>query len=61
MKSDEFRSLQAALQLKNRDIEQWFGVSDQTVVNWRHGYSRIPESVAILMRREALEQRSTTS
>lgn len=61
MKSDEFRKLQAALELKNRDIEDWFGVSDQTVVNWRHGYSRVPESVLIVMRRELAEQRSATS
>lgn len=53
MKSDEFRDIQAALNLKNRDIEQWLGVSDQTVINWRQGYSRIPESVAILMRQAA--------
>lgn len=61
MKSDEFRKLQAELELKNRDIEDWFGVSDQTVVNWRHGYSRVPESVLIVMRRELAEQRSATS
>lgn len=58
MKCDEFRRLQAALNMKNRDIEAWFQVSDQTVVNWRHGYSRIPESVLILMRRELQAQRS---
>lgn len=46
--------------MKNRDIEAWFAVSDQTVVNWRHGYSRIPESVLILMRREVQAQRSET-
>lgn len=58
MKSDEFRCLQAELELRNRDIEDWFGVSDQTVVNWRHGYSRVPESVLIVLRRELEIQRS---
>lgn len=58
MKSDEFRRLQAELELRNRDIEDWFCVSDQTVVNWRHGYSRVPESVLIVLRRELEIQRS---
>lgn len=58
MKSDEFRRLQAELELRNRDIEQWFCVSDQTVINWRHGYSRVPESVLIVLRRELEIQRS---
>lgn len=50
MTSNEFCRLQAALKLKNRDLEVMFEVSDQTVVNWRRGYSRIPAAVAIVIR-----------
>lgn len=50
MTSHEFRRLQAALRMKNRDMERLFEVSDQTVVNWRRGYSRIPAAVAIVIR-----------
>lgn len=50
MTSHEFCRLQAALKLKNRDLEVMFEVSDQTVVNWRKGYSRIPAAVAIVIR-----------
>jgi hypothetical protein len=46
MTSQEFRTAQAALRLKNHDIQRMFDVSDQTVVNWRHGYTRIPGAVA---------------
>lgn len=50
MTSHEFRRLQAALRLKNRDLERMFEVSDQTIINWRRGYSRIPAAVAIVIR-----------
>ena len=50
MTSHEFRRLQAALQLKNRDLERLFEVSDQTIINWRRGYSRIPAAAAIVIR-----------
>lgn len=50
MKPAEFRTLQARARLLNRDVERVFGVSDQTVINWRHGHTRIPESAAALIR-----------
>jgi len=50
MTSHEFCRLQAALRMKNRDVERLFEVSDQTVVNWRRGYSRIPAAVAMVIR-----------
>ena len=50
MTSHELCRLQAALKMKNRDLEVMFEVSDQTVVNWRRGYSRIPAAVAIVIR-----------
>lgn len=46
MTSQEFKAAQAALRLKNRDVQSMFEVSDQTVVNWRQGYTRIPGAVA---------------
>lgn len=50
MTSQEFKAAQEALQLKNRDIERLFHVSDQTVVNWRQGYTRVPGAVAWAIR-----------
>lgn len=50
MTSHEFKAAQDALRLKNRDIERLFEVSDQTVVNWRQGYTRIPGAVAWAIR-----------
>ncbi len=50
MTSQEFCKAQAALRMKNRDVERLCGVSDQTVINWRKGYSRIPGAVAALIR-----------
>lgn len=46
MTSHEFVRAQAVLGLKNHDIERMFQVSDQTVINWRKGYSRVPGAVA---------------
>jgi len=50
MTSDEFQNIQSALNLTNRDLERLFDVSDQTVVNWRKGYTRIPLAVKTLIR-----------
>jgi len=50
MTSQEFQAAQAALRMKNRDVQALCGVSDQTVINWRHGYTRIPGAVAALIR-----------
>ena len=36
--------------MKNGDLERMFEVSDQTIINWRRGYSRIPAAVAIVIR-----------
>lgn len=49
----EFRSLQTQARLKNRDIQSLFKVSDQTVINWRYGYTKVPGAAAALMRRIA--------
>lgn len=51
--SHEFCRLQRLAGMKNRDIETVMGVSDQTVVNWRKGYSRIPVAVQVLIRQLA--------
>lgn len=53
MTSQEFQSLQREAGMKNKDVERVFGVSDQTVINWRKGYSRIPLSVQTLIRQYA--------
>ena len=53
MTSQEFQRLQAAARLKNKDVQRLFGVSDQTVINWRKGYTRIPLSVQTLIRQLA--------
>jgi DNA-binding transcriptional regulator YiaG len=58
MTSHEFVRAQAVLKLKNRDLEGMFGVSDQTIVNWRKGYSRVPGAVAWAIR-TMLEQAKT--
>lgn len=50
MTSHEFVRLQREAGMKNKDVERMFGVSDQTVINWRKGYSRIPLSVQTLIR-----------
>lgn len=57
MTSQEFREAQEQLRMKNRDIQQLFDVSDQTVINWRKGYTRIPGAVAWAIR-QMLEQRA---
>lgn len=61
MTSHEFRRLQAVLQLKNRDLERMFEVSDQTIINWRRGYSRIPAAVAIVIRSHLQTQPKATT
>ena len=53
MTTHEFQRLQAAARMKNSDVERMFGVSDQTVINWRKGYTRIPVSVQTLIRQAA--------
>ena len=53
MTSHEFQRLQAAARMKNQDVQRMFGVSDQTVINWRKGYTRIPLSVQTLIRQQA--------
>ena len=53
MTSQEFQRLQAAARMKNQDVQRMFGVSDQTVINWRKGYTRIPLSVQTLIRQQA--------
>lgn len=50
MTSHEFVRAQAVLRMKNKDMQGLFGVSDQTIVNWRKGYSRVPGSVAWAIR-----------
>lgn len=42
--------------MKNQDVQRMFGVSDQTVINWRKGYTRIPLSVQTLLRQQAEQQ-----
>lgn len=58
MTSQEFQRLQAAAGMKNQDVQRMCGVSDQTVINWRKGYTRIPVPVQTLIRQHA-EQRKT--
>lgn len=50
MTSQEFQRLQAAAGMKNKDVQRVFNVSDQTVINWRKGYTRIPGAVAWAIR-----------
>lgn len=50
MTSQEFQRLQAAARMKNQDVQRMCGVSDQTVINWRKGYTRIPLPVQTLIR-----------
>lgn len=50
MTSHEFRQAQKALGMKNRDIQTAFAVSDQTVINWRMGHTRVPGAVAWAIR-----------
>lgn len=56
MTSQEFQRLQAEARMKNQDVQRMFGVSDQTVINWRKGYTRIPLSVQTLIRQQAEQQ-----
>lgn len=58
MTSQEFQQLQKAASMTNADIQRMCGVSDQTVINWRKGYTRIPGSVAQLIRLKAEQHRS---
>lgn len=57
MTSHEFCRLQREAGMKNRDVQATMGVSDQTVVNWRKGYSRIPVAVQTLIRQLATQRR----
>lgn len=50
MTSHEFVRAQAVLKMKNRDMQSIFGVSDQTIVNWRKGYTKVPGAVAWAIR-----------
>ena len=43
--------------MKNHDVQRMCGVSDQTVINWRKGYTRIPAPVQILIRQWAEQRR----
>lgn len=53
MTSHEFVRLQREAGMKNKDVQRQCGVSDQTVINWRKGYTRIPLSVQTLIRQWA--------
>lgn len=53
MTSHEFCRLQRDAGMKNHDVQRLCGVSDQTVVNWRKGYTRIPLPVQTLIRQWA--------
>lgn len=53
MTSQEFTQLQRQAGMKNHDVQRMCGVSDQTVINWRKGYTRIPAAVQILIRQWA--------
>lgn len=57
MTSQEFVRLQQEAGMKNRDVERVMGVSDQTVINWRRGYSRVPLAVQTLIRQLATQRR----
>jgi DNA-binding transcriptional regulator YiaG len=58
MTSQEFQSLQKDAGMKNQDVERMFGVSDQTVINWRKGNTRIPLAVQTLIRMKAEQSRA---
>ena len=53
MTPQELCSLQRAAGMKNNDLQSMCGVSDQTIINWRKGYTRIPGAVAQLLRMAA--------
>lgn len=53
MNSSEFVRLQRQAGMKNKDVERIAGVSDQTVINWRTGRTRIPLAVQTLIRMAA--------
>lgn len=61
MTSHEFCRLQRAAGMKNHDVQRMCGVSDQTVVNWRKGYTRIPGAVQVLIRQAAAQQTKGTN
>lgn len=56
MTSQEFTQLQRQAGMKNHDVQRMCGVSDQTVINWRKGYTRIPGAVQVLIRQAAAEK-----
>ena len=59
MTSQEFQAAQKAAGMKNRDVQVLCGVSDQTVINWRKGYSRVPKAVAHLILARGIKWRRT--
>lgn len=61
MESREFCELQKAAGLKNSDVQRICAVSDQTVVNWRRGHTRIPGSAAVLIRQLATAHRASSA
>lgn len=44
--------------MTNADVQRLCGVSDQTVINWRKGYTRIPGAVQQLIRLKAQEAKT---
>lgn len=58
MTSHEFCRLQREAGMKNQDIQRLCGVSDQTVINWRKGYTRVPLPVQTLIRQWAEKGRT---
>lgn len=56
MTSSEFVRLQREAGMKNKDVQGAMGVSDQTVINWRRGYTRIPVAVQVLIRQLASQR-----
>lgn len=50
MTAEQFRQAQAQLGKTNRELQELFAVSDQTIVNWRQGHTRIPGAVAAALR-----------
>lgn len=58
MTSQEFTQLQRQAGMKNHDVQRMCGVSDQTVINWRKGYTRIPLPVQTLIRQWAEKART---
>lgn len=58
MTSQEFQRLQREAGMTNADVQRLCGVSDQTVINWRKGYTRIPGAVQALIRQAAQHKKT---